>query len=892
MTDDKRIAAKYDPAELEGRWFEHWERAGHFKLNDNAPGPVYTVVIPPPNITGSLHMGHALNNTIQDILVRWRRMRGYKVLWQPGTDHAGIATQNKVEQALAKEGKTRHDLGREAFVRRCWEWREHYGRDIVAQLKLLGCSCDWSRERFTMDEGLSRAVRTAFKAYYDAGLIYRGARMVNWCPRCHTSISDLEVKHESRSGSLWHIRYPLSDGSGALTVATTRPETMLGDTGVAVHPADERFNHYIGRAIALPLTGREIPVVGDEHVDPEFGTGCVKVTPAHDFNDYEIGARHGLEMVTVIDFHGRMTDEAGEAYAGLERNECRERVLADLQEQGLLEKTEDYALSAATCDRCGAVIEPLVSEQWWLAMETLKQPAIDIVKSGEVTFHPERWTRIYLEWMENLRDWNISRQLWWGHQIPVWHCDDCGATVVEVETPQGCPECGGTLTQETDVLDTWFSSALWPLSTLGWPDKPEELDKLYPTAVLSTAPDIIYLWVARMIMSGLHFQGEKPFSDVYLHATILARDGRRMSKSLGTGVDPREIIDEYGTDALRFTTISLTGQGQSVRMWTERFTLGRNFANKIWNAARFLQLNLAESELAERAPLSIDELDRGSLNLEDRWIISRVGRLAGEVGDCLEQYRFNDAAEALYEVFWHQFCDWYLELIKPRLYGESSKEKTTALTTPLHALRGLLKLLHPLMPFITEELFHRLFPNAPTDLMVSAWEDGADWPTDEQAEADLDRLQGLIDALRTVRGEMNVPPGAEVELLVRTNDTALKELLEANAGYFANLGNVGRLEVGPAVEKPKGAAAAAVGEVELFIPLLGVVDFAAEAARLKKELAKIRQGLGKVSKKLGNEQFLAKAPEQVVAGEREKHAKLAAEAEALERNLAQVRELL
>jgi len=892
MTDDKRIAAKYDPAELEGRWFEHWERAGHFKLNDNAPGPVYTVVIPPPNITGSLHMGHALNNTIQDILVRWRRMRGYKVLWQPGTDHAGIATQNKVEQALAKDGKTRHDLGREAFVRRCWEWREHYGRDIVAQLKLLGCSCDWSRERFTMDEGLSRAVRTAFKAYYDAGLIYRGARMVNWCPRCHTSISDLEVKHESRSGSLWHIRYPLSDGSGALTVATTRPETMLGDTGVAVHPADERFNHYIGRAIALPLTGREIPVVGDEHVDPEFGTGCVKVTPAHDFNDYEIGARHGLEMVTVIDFHGRMTDEAGEAYAGLERNECRERVLADLQEQGLLEKTEDYALSAATCDRCGAVIEPLVSEQWWLAMETLKQPAIDIVKSGEVTFHPERWTRIYLEWMENLRDWNISRQLWWGHQIPVWHCDGCEATVVEVETPESCPECGGSLTQETDVLDTWFSSALWPLSTLGWPDKPEELEKLYPTAVLSTAPDIIYLWVARMIMSGLHFQGEKPFGDVCLHATILARDGRRMSKSLGTGVDPRVIIDEYGTDALRFTTISLTGQGQSVRMWTERFTLGRNFANKIWNAARFLQLNLAESELAERAPLSIGELDRDSLALEDRWIISRVGRLAGEVGDCLEQYRFNEAAEALYEVFWHQFCDWYLELIKPRLYGESSKEKTTALTTALHALRGLLKLLHPLMPFITEELFHRLFPNAPTDLMVSAWEDGADWPTDEQAETDLERLQGLIDALRTVRGEMNVPPGAEVELLVRTNDTALKELLEANAGYFANLGNVGRLEVGPAVEKPKGAAAAAVGEVELFIPLLGVVDFAAEAARLKKELAKIRQGLGKVSKKLGNEQFLAKAPEQVVAGEREKHAKLTAEAEALERNLAQVRELL
>jgi valyl-tRNA synthetase len=891
MTDDKQLNAQYDPGELEARWFAHWEAAGHFKLEDNAPGPVYSVVIPPPNITGSLHMGHALNNTIQDILVRYHRMRGFKVLWQPGTDHAGIATQNKVEQALAKDGKTRHDLGREAFVERCWEWRAHYGRDIVEQLKLLGCSCDWSRERFTMDEGLSRAVRTAFKAYYDAGLIYRGARMVNWCPRCYTSISDLEVKHEQRNGHLWYIRYPLADGSGALSVATTRPETMLGDTGVAVHPDDERFKHFIGKQVALPLTERTIPVVADAHVDPGFGTGCVKVTPAHDFNDYEIGARHELELVTVIDYHGRMTAAAGAAYEGLERNECRKQVIADLEERGLLERTEDYELAAATCDRCHETIEPLVSEQWWLAMDDLKQPAIEVVRSGAVRFVPERWTAVYLDWMENLRDWNISRQLWWGHQLPVWYCDDCGATIVEIETPEKCPECGGTLTQDPDVLDTWFSSALWPLSTLGWPDKPAELDKLYPTAVLSTAPDIIYLWVARMIMSGMHFRDEKPFSDVYLHATILARDGRRMSKSLGTGVDPREIIEEYGTDALRYTTISLTGQGQSVRLWTERFTLGRNFANKIWNAARFLQLNLAESEQAERAPLSIAE-PPDNLTLEDRWIISRVGGALSEVAGLIEAYRFNDAAQRVYDVFWHEFCDWYLELIKPRLYGDDPAAREAALTVALHAERALLKMLHPVMPYITEELYHRLFPNAPTDLMVSEWEDGADWPRFPEAEERMARLQALIDAVRTVRGEMNVPPGARVSLLVKTEDERLITLLDEYQGYFANLANVEGLRAGPQLVKPRGSAAAAVGDVELYLPLEGIVDFAAEAARLEKDLGNKRTAFNKVGKRLANEAFLNKAPAEVVQKERDKRDKLSAEIEALEKHLAQVRELL
>jgi len=890
---DKTIPSKYDPTEIEARWYPHWERAGHFRLNENAPGPVFTVVIPPPNITGSLHMGHALNNTIQDITIRFKRMQGYKVLWQPGTDHAGIATQNKVEQALAAEGLTRHDLGREKFVERCWAWRDQYGREIVEQLRLLGCSCDWERERFTMDEGLSRAVRTAFKAYYDAGMIYRGARMVNWCTRCHTSISDLEVEYEDQSSHLWYVRYSLADGSGSLVVATTRPETMLGDTAVAVHPEDERYESFIGQEVDLPLTGRKIPVIADDRVDPAFGTGAVKVTPAHDPNDYEMAGRHGLESRVVIDFEGRMTAEAGAGYAGLGVEECRKRVVADLEGLGLLEKTEDYAHSVGTCYRCHETIEPLVSEQWWMDMSPLKGPAIRVVETGEVRFIPERWTRVYLDWMENLRDWNIGRQLWWGHRMPLWYCDACGGIVVEIETPERCPECGGPLRQEEDVLDTWFSSALWPLSTLGWPDDEEELKRLYPTAVLSTAPDIIYLWVARMIMSGMHFRGEKPFSHVYLHATILAQDGRRMSKSLGTGVDPREVITDFGTDALRFTLVILTGQGQSVRLWEDRFTVGRNFANKVWNAARFLQLNLAGSHLADEAPLSAAELpDDRELNLEDRWVISKLGRLAGEVTDALEAYRFNEAAHLAYEAFWHDYCDWYLELIKPRLYGDDYKAKGVALAVALHGMRLLLKLLHPFMPFITEELFHRLFPNAPADLMVSPWEDHEDWPGYAGDEEHVERLQKLIDAVRNIRGEMGVPPGAKVRLLVKTTDGDLAALIEAQVGYFANLAGVEGIETGPEVVKPKGAAVGVAGDVELYVPLAGVVDFSAELERVKKELGKVRERLSKVDKKLADSQFREKAPAEVVRGEEEKRDRLVAELEALQRHLAHVEEML
>ncbi len=891
--NDKTIASKYDPKEIEERWYAHWENAGYFHLNDNAPGPVFTVVIPPPNITGSLHMGHALNNAIQDITVRFKRMQGCKVLWQPGTDHAGIATQNKVEQALAEEGLTREDLGRQKFIERCWAWREQYGHEIVEQLKLLGCSCDWERERFTMDDGLSKAVRTAFKAYYDAGLIYRGERMVNWCPRCHTSISDLEVEYVDQSSHLWYIHYPLTDGSDRLTVATTRPETMLGDAAVAVHPEDERFKSYIGKKVALPLTERRIPVVADERVNPEFGTGVVKVTPAHDPNDFEIAARHGLESVVVIGFEGRMTAEAGSGYGGLSVEECRRKVVTDLEEEGLLEKTEDYSHSVGTCYRCHETIEPLVSEQWWMGMDRFKEPAIEIVKSCEVTFYPERWTRIYLDWMDNLRDWNISRQLWWGHRMPLWYCDGCGEITVEIETPERCPKCGGALRQETDVLDTWFSSALWPLSTLGWPDREDELEQLYPTAVLSTAPDIIYLWVARMIMSGLYFRGEKPFSHVYLHATVLAQDGRRMSKSLGNGVDPRDIIDEHGTDALRFTLMILTGQGQSVRLWEDRFTIGRNFANKIWNAARFIQLNIAGSPLADKAPLSAEELpDDRELSLEDRWIISKLGRLAESVTGALEAYRFNEAARSLYDGFWHDYCDWYLELIKPRLYGDDSNAKRVALCVALHGMRLLLKLLHPIMPFITEELFHRLFPNSSADLMVSEWEDHQDWPGYAGDEEHVERLQRLIEAVRNIRGEMGVPPGAKIRLLVKTADGDLAALVKAQAGFFANLAGVEGIESGPDLPKPKGAAVGVVGEVELYVPLSGVVDFSVELERVKKELAKVRERLGKVEKKLADEQFRAKAPERIVRGEKEKRDRLAAELEALERHLKQVEELI
>ncbi|HDR06373.1 MAG TPA: valine--tRNA ligase, partial [Candidatus Coatesbacteria bacterium] len=853
---------------------------------------VFTVVIPPPNITGELHMGHALNNTIQDIIVRFKRMQGHKVLWQPGTDHAGIATQNKVEQALAAEGLTRHDLGREKFVERCWAWRERYGREIVEQLRLLGCSCDWERERFTMDEGLSRAVRTAFKAYYDAGMIYRGARMVNWCPRCHTSISDLEVEYEEQASHLWHIRYPLADGSGGLVVATTRPETMLGDTAVAVHPEDERYRPFVGKEAELPLTGRTLPVIADEQVDPAFGTGAVKVTPAHDPNDYETAARHGLVSRVVIDFEGRMTPEAGADYAGLTTLECRERVVADLEKLGLLVKTEDYSHAVGTCYRCHQTVEPLVSEQWWMDMSPLKEPAIRVVESGEVSFIPERWTRVYLDWMANLKDWNIGRQLWWGHRMPLWHCDSCGNIVVEVETPERCPRCGGGLRQEEDVLDTWFSSALWPLSTLGWPDDEAELQKLYPTAVLSTAPDIIYLWVARMIMSGMHLRAEKPFSHVYLHATVLAQDGRRMSKSLGTGVDPREVIGEYGTDALRFTLVILTGQGQSVRLWEDRFTVGRNFANKVWNAARFLALNLAGSPLADAAPFVASLPDDRELFLEDRWLISSLGRLSAAVTEALESYRFNEAARLVYDGFWHDYCDWYLELIKPRLYGEDKKARETALAVALHGMRLLLKLLHPLMPFITEELYHRLFPNAPADLMVSPWEEGGDWPGYAGDEVNVERLKELIEAVRNVRGEMGVPPGAKVRLLVKTADADLAALVRTQAGYFANLAGVEEIEAGPEVRKPKGAAVAVAGRVELYLPLTGVVDFAAERERVRKELAKVRERLAKVEKKLADAQFRQKAPAGVVRGEEEKRERLAAELAALERHLAQIEDML
>ncbi|OGD79157.1 MAG: valine--tRNA ligase [Candidatus Coatesbacteria bacterium RBG_13_66_14] len=854
---------------------------------------MFTVVIPPPNITGSLHMGHALNNTIQDITIRFKRMQGCKVLWQPGTDHAGIATQNKVEQALAAEGLTRHDLGREKFIARCWAWREQYGREIVEQLRILGCSCDWERERFTMDEGLSRAVRTAFKAYYDAGMIYRGARMVNWCTRCHTSISDLEVEYEDQSSHLWYVRYPLADGSGDLVVATTRPETMLGDTAVAVHPEDERYRAFIGREVDLPLTGRRIPVIADERVDPAFGTGAVKVTPAHDPNDHEMAGRHGLKSLVVIDFEGRMTAEAGAGYAGLGIEECRKKVVADLDKLGLVEKIEDYSHSVGTCYRCHETIEPLVSEQWWMDMSPLKDAAIRVVERGEVKFIPERWTKVYLDWMENLRDWNIGRQLWWGHRMPLWRCDACGEIVVETQTPERCPKCGGALRQEEDVLDTWFSSALWPLSTLGWPDDEEQLAKLYPTAVLSTAPDIIYLWVARMIMSGMHFRGEKPFSHVYLHATILAQDGRRMSKSLGTGVDPREVTAEYGTDALRFTLVILTGQGQSVRLWEDRFTVGRNFANKVWNAARFLALNLTGSRLAEAAPLTAAELpDDRYLTLEDRWIISRLGRIAGEVTDALEAYRFNEAAHLAYEAFWHDYCDWYLELIKPRLYGDDPKAKGVALAVALHGMRLLLKLLHPIMPFITEELFHRLFPNAPADLMVSPWEDHEDWPGYAGDEAHVERLQKLIDTVRNIRGEMGVPPGAKVRLLVKTTDGDLAALVKAQAGFFANLAGVEEIETGPEVVKPKGAAVGVAGDVELYVPLAGVVDFSAELERLFRDLDKVCERLGKVEKKLDDAQFRSKAPVEVVKGEEEKRDRMAAEIKAMDNHSVQVEDLL
>lgn len=851
----------YNPKGMEEKWYNYWLEGNHFYADNAKEGPVFSIVIPPPNVTGQLHMGHALDNTLQDIITRWRRMQGYNTLWLPGTDHAGIATQIRVEEELRKEGLTRHDLGREAFLKRVWDWKEKYGNTIINQLKRLGASCDWSRERFTLDEGCSRAVREVFVSLYEKGLIYRGHYLINWCVECNTALSDVEVEHIESPGKLYYIRYPFADGDGYITVATTRPETMLGDTAVAVNPEDDRYKDLVGKTLRLPLTDRTIPVIADSFVSPEFGTGLVKVTPAHDPNDYAMGERHNLPQIQVIGEDGVMTKEAGR-YAGLTREECRKRVVEDLKAAGLLEKIEDHMHAVGHCYRCDSVVEPLISEQWFVKMKPLAEPAIEVVKNGQVRFIPERFTKLYLNWMENIRDWCISRQLWWGHRIPVWYCDNCGETIVSKVDPTHCPKCNSDrLTQDPDVLDTWFSSALWPFSTMGWPDATKDLERYYPTSLLVTGFDIIFFWVARMIVMGLEFTGKPPFSEVLIHGLVRDSQGRKMSKSLGNGVDPLEVIEEYGADALRFTLVRGGSLGNDMRYYPEQVEASRNFANKVWNATRFALMNL-DGFVPAATPTDF--------SLGDRWILSRYQRTVERVTNYLSEYDLAEASRAIYEFTWNELCDWYVEISKPYLSGKFGAEvKYTTQWVLWTVLDGTLRLLHPFMPFITEELWQAL-PGTGETIVRAAWPLAQERMLDPQAEGDMAVLMDVVRSIRNVRSEKQVPPSRRIKALVFA-DGRPREILEENRLYVESLAGLGELEIGPATgEKPEQAIFAVASGVEIYLPLEGLVDLEAERKRLEKELANSEQEIKRCEAKLSNEGFLAKAPPEVVEKERAK----------------------
>lgn len=873
---DHVFASKYSPHELEERWYRAWEEAGVFTPPPvpTSPRGTFVVVIPPPNVTGSLHVGHALNNTLQDIYVRQRRMAGYDTLWLPGTDHASIAVHAVVERELAKEGLTRFALGREEFLRRAWAWKEKYGDTIIQQLKRLGCSCDWTRLRFTMDEVCSRAVREAFVRYWEDGLLYRGERIVNWCPRCRTAVSDLEVKHEETEGALWYVRYPGAAGGPGVVVATTRPETMFGDVAVAVHPQDERYKDLIGAEVVLPLTGRTIPVVADEAVDPSFGSGAVKVTPAHDATDFEIAARHGLPRVVALDEDARMTDAVPAKYRGLTREECRAEVLKDLQLAGLLEATKAYVVPLGRCDRCKTVVEPYLSPQWFVKMADLARPAREAVARGDIRFVPDRWTKVYFDWMDNIRDWCVSRQLWWGHRIPAWYCDDCGEVIVARVDPKEC-KCGSrNLRQDEDILDTWFSSALWPFATMGWPEDTPDLRHYYPTDVLFTAADIIFLWVARMVFSALKFTGRIPFHTVYFHPMVQTAEGKRMSKSLGTGVDPLELIEEHGADAVRFTLAALASPSQSFRLWEERFELGRNFTNKIWNAARFLAPHVAVVPLPPAEDLA----------LVDKWILSRLERARAGAQAALDEMRFNDYAQTLYQFFWSEYCDWYLEAIKPRLYGKAPGGDAAA-AVARHVFDVFLRLLHPAMPFITEELYQLVAPNQ--GLCARApWPAPRPADVDEGVEGRVADLFDVIRAVRNVRAEMNVPPASVVEVVLASGDIRRAEALAADLLPFLGLARIFRVVAQGTAERPAHAAAADAAGVTVYVPLAGLIDFAAELKRLTRAREKLKREADALAAKLADETYVKRAPAEVVTAASSRLEELTGALDRLERNIA------
>ncbi|HTP66196.1 MAG TPA: valine--tRNA ligase [Geobacteraceae bacterium] len=885
---ENELAKGYEPHDVEKKRYAEWEANGYFHARVPSDKPSYSIVIPPPNITGVLHMGHALNNTLQDILCRWKRMNGYNVLWMPGTDHAGIATQNVVERQLAAEGKNRFDLGREAFIERVWQWKKESGGQIIGQLKRLGASCDWERERFTMDAGLSRAVREVFVRLFEEGLIYRDNRLINWCPRCHTALSDIEVEHEEKKGHLWYIRYPVTGTHRSLVVATTRPETMLGDTAVAVNPADKRYAALIGRTVLLPLVNRTIPIIGDEYVDMDFGTGVVKITPAHDFNDFEVGKRHGLEVLNIFDESGVINANGG-PYKGMERFAARNRIVSDLDLEGLLSDIQDHALAVGGCYRCKTVVEPYLSLQWYVKTKTLAEPALAAAlgEDPKTRIYPDQWRRNYIDWMENIQDWCISRQIWWGHRIPAWYCGSCGEITVTRDDPAACRACGSPeIRQDPDVLDTWFSSALWPFSTMGWPDRTTELAAFYPTSCLVTGFDILFFWVARMMMAGLHFMGEVPFREVYIHALVRDAQGQKMSKSRGNVIDPLTVIDTYGTDAFRFTLAAFAAQGRDIKLAEERIAGYRNFANKIWNAARFALMNLQGFDPDMVQP---EEL---KLSGGDKWILHRLNVTAGETNEALADYRYNEAAMGLYQFTWSEFCDWYVELSKRDLYGDDPERKRTAQYVLWHVLEELLRLLHPFMPFITEEIWQNLPGARPVPSIMLAPYPAPDTRREfPDAAADMEKVMAVIGAIRNIRGEMEVPPSREIAVILSCGSDESLALMRHNEGAIVSLARVADLAMGRNVEKPEDASVQVAGDVRIFVPLRGIVNVEEEERRLLKEIGKIDKDIDFLAKKLANPSFVERAPAEVVSGEREKLADFSHKKEVLEESLAKIRRL-
>ena len=878
----KELAKTYDPKGLEDRIYQKWLDNKYFHAEVNKDKKPFTIVMPPPNVTGQLHMGHALDETMQDILIRFKRMQGYEALWQPGTDHAAIATEVKVIEKLKEQGIDKNEIGREEFLKHAWAWKEEYGGKIINQLKKLGASADWDRERFTMDEGCSKAVQEVFIKLYEKGYIYKGSRIINWCPVCQTSISDAEVEHEDQDGFFWHINYPVVGEEGQFVeIATTRPETLLGDTAVAVNPEDERYKHLIGKMLKLPLTDREIPVIADEYVDKEFGTGCVKITPAHDPNDFEVGKRHNLEEINIMNDDATI-NELGGKYAGMDRYEARKAMVEDLKEQGLLVKVVPHSHSVGTHDRCGTTVEPMIKPQWFVRMKEMAQAAIDTLKDGNLTFVPERFDKTYLHWLENIRDWCISRQLWWGHRIPAYYCDECGETVVAREMPEKCPKCGCThFHQDEDTLDTWFSSALWPFSTLGWPDKTPEMEYFYPTDVLVTGYDIIFFWVIRMVFSGLEQTGKTPFHHVLIHGLVRDSQGRKMSKSLGNGIDPLEVIDKYGADALRLTLITGNAPGNDMRFYWERVEASRNFANKVWNASRFIMMNLEKAEVP-------GEMNLAELTGADKWILSKVNTLAKDVTENMDKYELGIAVQKVYDFIWEEFCDWYIEMVKPRLYSDTDSTKGAALWTLKTVLGNALKLLHPYMPFITEEIYCTLHPEEES-IMISSWPVfKEEWNFANEEEA-VEIIKEAVRSIRNVRTGMNVPPSKKAKVFVTAEDEKIRKIFENGEIFFAPLAHASQV----IVQKDKtgiedDAVSAVTAKAVIYMPFAELVDVEKEIERLKKEEEKLTKELARVNGMLGNERFISKAPKAKVDEERAKLERYTAMMEQVKERLAQL----